>query len=410
VNSRIALIRELTETDERAWQELGRRAIEPNPLFEPDCLIPASRYLLRGDDMRLVIAEDDGRFFGCFPVLRIASNGRPSGTWRGIRRATLSSQVRRLQFNGTPLIDCERSAEAATALFSRLARSALSLGAGVLVLEDLAADGPVAGYIDGAAKAVGLPLYRYHSWSRPTVRRRTELTYRNSHGGEHRRRLARKARQLGRTLDGEVHVVDRSADESAVDTLLAMEAAGWKGEIGDFAEASPGSPAWFRGGAMMLHPGEPDWFREMCDRFRESGRLVLYSLEVGDTAVAMQLMVRAGEGLFDLVMAYDETYARFSPGMQLVIEAIDRFHETTDAQWIDSCCSESNRTMPRLFPDRRVISTVLVGFGGHFDRFLLRLYAQTFRMLGPDSSLRRRHPRLSAAVDWTASRLRLQPA
>jgi hypothetical protein len=207
-----------------------------------------------------------------------------------------------------------------------------------------------------------------------------------------------------------VHLVDRSADKSAVDTLLAVEAAGWKGEIGEVAAAQPGSPAWFRGGAMMLHPGEPDWFREMCDRFRESGRLVLYSLDVGDTLVAMQLMVRAGAGLFDLVMAYDETYARYSPGVQLVIGAIDRFHEATDAQWLDSCCSESNRTMPRMFPDRRMVSTVLVGIGGRVDRFLLRLYSPTFLILGPDSSLRRRHPRLIAALDWTTSKLRLVPA
>lgn len=410
MNGRTALIRELTETDERAWRELAKRAIEPNPLFEPDCLIPASRYLAGGTEMRLVIAEEDGRFFACFPVIRIPSNARPSVTWRGIRRATFSSQVRRLRFDGTPLIDEERGAEAATALFSTLTSRGHSPGAGVLVLESVAADGPVAEYLDAAARTVGLPFYNYHSWFRPIVRRRDELTYRNIHGREHRRLLARKARQLGRSLGGEVHLVDRSADKSAVDTLLAVEAAGWKGEIGEVAAAQPGSPAWFRGGAMMLHPGEPDWFREMCDRFRESGRLVLYSLDVGDTLVAMQLMVRAGAGLFDLVMAYDETYARYSPGVQLVIGAIDRFHEATDAQWLDSCCSESNRTMPRMFPDRRMVSTVLVGIGGRVDRFLLRLYSPTFLILGPDSSLRRRHPRLIAALDWTTSKLRLVPA
>ncbi len=51
-----------------------------------------------------------------------------------------------------------------------------------------------------------------------------------------------------------------------------------------------------------------------------------------EIVVAMQLMVRAGTGLFDVVTAYDETYARYSPGIQLVIGAIDRFHEATDAQ------------------------------------------------------------------------------
>ncbi len=316
VNGRVVPIGQLSDRDVCAWRDLAQHAIEPNPVFEADCLIPAARYLPNGAEMSLVIAEDEGRFFGCFPVIRVAADGRPSATVRRIGRPVFTTQVRRLRWDLTPLLSEERGIEAATALLSALTHRGGGKRAGILVLEALDADGPVSSYIACAAKELSLPVRTYRTWVRPVVRRRDELTYRSIHGGKHLRNIAQRRRQLVEKLGGEVGLVDRSADPSAVDKLMAIEAAGYKLKTGV---------------ALVSHPGEPEWFREMCDRFRSAGRLLLYSLQVGDSVVAMQLMLRGGEGLFGLVTAYDEDYAQFSPGIQLHLEAIDRFHEATDA-------------------------------------------------------------------------------
>lgn len=69
---RVVPIRLLSEDDVDEWRDLAMHAIEPNPLSEPECLIASARYLPKGDQMLLVIAEDEGRFSGCFPVLRVA--------------------------------------------------------------------------------------------------------------------------------------------------------------------------------------------------------------------------------------------------------------------------------------------------------------------------------------------------
>jgi hypothetical protein len=315
--------------------------------------------------MSLVIAEDEGRFFGCFPVIRVAADARPSTTWPGIGRPVFTTQVRRLRWDLTPLMSEERGIEAATALLLALTHRGGAKGAGILVLEALDADGPVSSYIACAARKLRLPVHTYRTWVRPVVRRRDELTYRSIHGAKHLRNIAQRRRQLGEKLGGEVGLVDRSADPSAVDKLIALEAAGYKLKTGV---------------ALVSHPGEPEWFREMCDRFRSAGRLLLYSLQVGDSVVAMQLMLRGGEGLFGLVTAYDEDYARYYPGTQLVLDAIDRFHEATDAQWLDTCTWAGNETWLRLYPDRRTVSTVLVAVGGPLDRLYLRLY---FRLYTP---------------------------
>jgi hypothetical protein len=395
VNGRIVPITELTAAELGSWRDLAEHAIEPNPLFEPGCLVPAAEHLPNGPGIALVIAESEGRFFGCFPVHRVPPNARPSAAWGGVRRPTFTTQVIwRHRFDGTPLLAGERATEAATTLLSVLKDESHARNAGILVLEWLDADGPVASQIAAAAAALRLPLYTHHSWSRPVVRRRPELTYREIHGGKFLRNLGRLRRQLDEKLGSELQLVDRSADASAVDELLAMEAAGYKGRSGV---------------ALAAFPGELEWFHEMCCRFRSEGRLVLYCLQAGDAVVAMQLMLRGGEGLFLLELTYDERWAHYRPGLQLHLDAIDRFHLATDAQWLDTCTYEDNETLLRMYPDRRTVSTVLVGIGGRIDRLFLRASVVPYRILGPGSTFRTRHQRMARSVDWAVSKLRILP-
>ena len=389
MDGRIVHICQLSDRDVRAWRDLAEHAIEPNPLFEAECLIPAAHNLPNGEQISLVIAEDEGRFLGCFPVLRVGGDTKPSSSWAGVRRPAFTTQVRRLRYDGTPLIRGERGVEAATALLSALTDQAHTRDAGILVLEALDTDGPVSSYFRSAAKNLGLPLYAYRTWERPIVRRRDELTYRNSYEGKSDRKLAKLRRQLGDKLGGDVQFVDRSADASAVDQLIAIEAAGYKTT---------------KGVAMASHPGEPEWFAEMCAQFRETGRVLLYSMQVGDSVVAMILMLRAGEGLFGLQTVYDEGYSKFSPGIQLELEVIDRFHNETDAKWLDSCTFAGNETLLQLYPDRREVSTMLVAVGGLVDRSLLRFSVAGQNVLGVDSRFRLRHPRLCGALDWVLSK------
>jgi len=384
VNGRIVPIHQLTDDEVRAWRDLAEHAVEPNPLFEAECLIPAVHHLPNGEQMSLVVAEEGGRFFGCFPVLRVPGNVQPCNSWAGIHRPTFTTQVRRLRYDGTPLVRDERSVEAVEALLSALTHRGGENDAGILVLESIDA-GPVSSFFTIAAKRLRLPIHVYRTWQRPVVRRRDEMTYWDSRHVESAGTLARKSRQLGRAIGGEVEIVDRSADPSAIDTLITIEARGYKSRIGV---------------ALESHPGESEWFREMCAHFRRSHRVVLHSLQVDDSVVAMDMSIRAGEGLFEILNAYDESHAKHSPGIQLKFGVISHFHNETDARWLDSCTFAGNETMLRMYPDRRSVSTVLVGVGGPLDRALLRLAVVGQNLVGVDSAFRQRQPRLSRGIDW----------
>jgi len=101
------------------------------------------------------------------------------------------------------------------------------------------------------------------------------------------------------------------------------------------------------------------------------GRLHVLALEAGGETLAMEILVRGGEGLFVFMISFDERFAHFGPGLELHLQAMRHLHETTDAAWIDTCTFDHNHILLRLYPDRRRISTWFVNLGGPQDRLAI---------------------------------------
>ncbi len=376
MQGRVIPLKQITADEIRAWRSLAARAVQPNPLFEPECLLPARDHLGNGARISLAVAEEDGKFFGCFPIETVPH-------WRAFRRPVASSQVRRMQYDGTPLIDMDRGVQAASSLLGAVSRQRKSSAPGLLMLYWLSADGPVTSYFDKAASDVGIPKYRYQTWDRPVVQRREDGNYRSIHGGKFLRNLNRLRRHMDDELGEPVRLVERGADESAIDTVIAIEAAGYKARTGV---------------AMVGHDGEPEWFRHMCAEFRESGRLLLYALEGGGRTVAIQMFLRHGSRAFLIKLAYDEKFSRFRPGLQLQLDVIDHVFATTDLEWIDSCTYEANETLLRMYPDRRMVTNDVFGVGTSVDKAYLRTTSKVREIVKSDSAFRKRHHRFDAGL------------
>ena len=90
---------------------------------------------------------------------------------------------------------------------------------------------------------------------------------------------------------------------------------------------------------------------------------MILASRVAGRPVAMKCNFLAGRGSFAFKIAFDEDYAHFSPGMLLEIENIRRLHATADIGWMDSCAVPDHFMINRLWPDRRIIQTVLVSTG-----------------------------------------------
>jgi hypothetical protein len=77
----------------------------------------------------------------------------------------------------------------------------------------------------------------------------------------------------------------------------------------------------------------------------------------------MLINLLAPPGAFLFKTAYDEDYARFSPGVLLQIENLDLL-ERDGVAWVDSCAAENHPMIDALWTERRPIVRVTVRLAG----------------------------------------------
>jgi CelD/BcsL family acetyltransferase involved in cellulose biosynthesis len=351
VPTRLIALDRIDARDVDRWRDLAARACEPNPFFEADFILPGVATLSRG--VSLAVAERDGRWLACLPVRRLP---------RGVLRTWCSAYC----FLGTPLVDAGDPEEALAAL----------LDARFLVLERQRAEGPVAEALQAALRRRRMVTVYEQAYERAALERREAPDYLDAMRSHHRREFKRQHRRLAEHLGAELEVRDCSADDSAPERFIALERSGWKG----------------RGGtALGSDVAHADFFREVCARFRAAGRLQMLETVAGDRTVAMKCNLAAGDAIFCFKIAHDEELGRFSPGVQLEIAHVTRFHEDREERFADSCADPDNAMINRLWPDRRRIVTLAVSRPGP-QAALSRHGVRTYRSL---RSRERRAPSLT---------------
>jgi len=239
---------------------------------------------------------------------------------------------------GTPLLDPERLEESLAAILAQMRGAGRVAFAG---LEWLPAEGPIAAGLDAAA---GRRAREFDRFERATLRRRPENDYLEGVKGKHRREFRRLARGLADELGGPLELVDRAGEPDAVEEFLRLEASGWKGR---------------RETALAANPAHAEFFRSICRDFAARGELELLFLEAGGQAAAARCGLLGGGASFCFKVAYDERFQRYSPGRELELRLIDRFHEQGKLEWMDSCADRDNELYPRLWPDRRELRTTV---------------------------------------------------
>jgi hypothetical protein len=80
------------------WAELEREALEPNPFFAQQLVLPAARHLGAGTSVALLIAESGARLMFLLPVVQL----RPG--FGGVAVSQLRSWVHDYCYLGTPLL------------------------------------------------------------------------------------------------------------------------------------------------------------------------------------------------------------------------------------------------------------------------------------------------------------------
>lgn len=312
-----------------AWKALARQALDPNPFFEPEFVLPleAAR---RQDDVHLLVLSEARRWLFCMPV--VARWG-----WRRIPVPVLSTWLSQYTFLGTPLVAAERP----DALVDLL-QSVGTVHSGLLLFEWVGVHGSVSSHLAHALSKCGSPIVVWERFERAAVR---PLLNTNGHVSARRKtELARRRRALEREFGAAVKLVDRTGDPTAVDEFLALESSGWKGREGT---------------AIASNASDSAFFRQACSDLAAAGRMRMLALTCSRT-VAMQCNFVSDGILFGFRTCYDESLSRFSPGALLLQDAIEDARRS-GGQWFDSCTAPDNDLCNRLMPDREQIETFVVG-------------------------------------------------
>jgi CelD/BcsL family acetyltransferase involved in cellulose biosynthesis len=313
-----------------AWEALAREALEPNPFYEHWMLLPALEAFAAGQDLRVLLVWQGAALAGLFPFRRIAR-------FKGLPAAALTSWRHPHCLLGTPLVRA-RDARACIEALLDFADASLVEFSYVPAGEPFTrAFGEVV-----AARA-----------SRVLVSRSTERGLLRKHratiSGQLRRQLARNERRLG-ACGRLAHVALGPHDDVArwIRDFLQLEALGWKGRTG---------------GAMASSEANRVYFSRILAAAFGRGRLLGCGLDLDGRAIARRVSFTAAQGAYAFKTAYDERFARFSPGVMLEADNVRQLDAAPGLEWMDSFTDDANLALERMWPGRRRIETLAVPLG-----------------------------------------------
>jgi hypothetical protein len=332
------------------WQSLASAAADANAFYESWMLLPALRSYHSEGDFRfvLVFGPDPERpsgpavLYGFFPFER-------SPKYRGVPCPVLKLIKHKYMELCTPLVRRDLVAECVTLLLDWLETK--DCDAPLVEFRFLAGEDRATQEIHSQIYQRRTPSYQSECSARALFRPAAdaEIFLNFALNGKRRKEFRRLEKRLSESGRLEYRALRASEDPAPwIEWFLGLEAKGWKGE---------------EGSAMALHDDRRRYFEEISTGAHKCGKLMMLGLFLDDRPVALKCNFLTGRGSFAFKIAFDEEFARSSPGVLLEIENVRRLHEIRELSWMDSCAIPKHFMINRLWPDRRTIDTFVVSTG-----------------------------------------------
>lgn len=337
-----------------AWDALATGAAQPNPFYESWYLAPSLAALDPGGTVQLMVLEADGQLVGLLPIRRERRYyGHPVPHWRGWVHGNC--------FLGLPLVVAgfERVFwHEALAWCDRQGGSALFLH-----LLQQPTDGPLhqalQAELAAQARAAATVLTQERALLASTLT--PEDYFATSLSAKKRKELRRQQRRLEE--HGQLEIErrqDAAGAEAWAAEFLTLERRGWKGQ----AES-----------ALACDPATAQLFTQALAGAAQRGRLDRLALRLDGQPIAMLASFLSPPGAFSYKTAFDEDFARFSPGVLLQRENLALL-ERSDIAFVDSCADADHPMIDHFWRERRTIARHSIAIGGRVRRGLFSILSR----------------------------------
>jgi hypothetical protein len=333
-----------------ALEDLSAAALEPNVFAEPWMFFPAAHAFAGKRALEFVLVYARSRreasgprtLCGFFPFEK-------QRRWKGLPISVVRIWRHVYSVLGTPLMraDCAR---ACWAFFLDWLRRAPT-GACLLELPFVTGDGPFDQLLVDQSNDQGTLDYSVETFTRALFRPRasSDEYLAAALSGKRRQELRRMERRLAEAGAVRYAVLEpNDAPEPWIAAFLDLEARGWKGREGT---------------ALARHETDRCFFHAFTREAHRRGRLQMLGLFLDDRPIALKCNLLAGAGGYAFKIAFDEAFARYSPGVLLELFTIRHLHDHAGLAWMDSCAIPNHPMIDRLWLDRRTIQTVLISTG-----------------------------------------------
>lgn len=359
-----------------AWSDLAACAAEPNIFAESWFVGAGLKHLAFGQGVRLIEVwkeePEASPLLGLLLVVIKESYGRLPV--RHVRNWTHFHS-----FLGTPLVRAGEEIPFWTAALAALDKARWAPN--FLHLKGLVDDGPVLAGLRVAAEQDKRACDIVHRSERALLESRLspELYYESIVRKKKRKELKRLAGRLAERGEVRARILADAAElEGWCDDFLALERSGWKGTAGS---------------ALMCRPETELFFRDVVACGFEAGRLNFLRLDLDGRPLAMLVNFIAPPGAFSFKIAFDESYARFSPGVLIQLENL-KILGRDDVIWMDSCAAQDHSMINSLWAERRSIVRVTIALAGARRRAVFR-----FSRMAENLSAALRHFRQAPHLD-----------
>ena len=343
-----------------AWDRLADEASEPNPFAERWCLQSALHLLDPERNARLVLVQggSDGPLVGVMPVAPATHYGRLP-----LRHVTGWAHPN--HFHGAPLVRAGFESRFWSILLGWC--DAAPWAQTLVQVPRLTEDGPLHRALLDVAQARGGEAVAVHREERALLESASspEEYWDAAVRAKKRKELRRQANRLAE--QGAVRFrrwQPGEAIEPWIDAFLDLEARGWKGRAGS---------------ALASHSDTEAWFRAILTGAAEAGKLDMRALDLDDRPLAMLINFLCPPGGFSFKTAFDEDFARFSPGVLLQQANLDLLDDPR-IDWVDSCAAPGHPMIDSVWRERRALVWVNAALSAPSDRLRFAMLTRAERV------------------------------